>query len=64
VLAATYRHPGRKADAVSAVAKFNRLRVSRGNVPITIPTMPWLDFIRRVDVERVRQGLRAERSGW
>jgi adenylate cyclase len=58
VLAATYGHLGRKADAVSAVARFNRLRVSRGNVPITIPTMPWLDFIRRVDVERVRQGLR------
>ena len=35
-LAATYGHLGRHEDAVSAVARFNHLRVERGDVPITI----------------------------
>jgi hypothetical protein len=57
-LAATYGHLGRKADATSAVARFNALRVGRGGSPLTIRTMPFLGFFRPADVERLRQGLR------
>ena len=57
-LAAAYGHLGRKQDAVSAVARYNDLRVRRGGVPITIGTAPRCGFIRSADVERFRDGLR------
>ena len=57
-LAAAYGHLGRKQDAVSAVARYNDLRVGRGGVPITIDTAPRVGFIRSADVERFRNGLR------
>ena len=43
---------------MSAVARYNDLRVGRGGVPITIDTAPRCGFIRSADVERFRNGLR------
>jgi TolB-like protein/class 3 adenylate cyclase len=57
-LAATYGHLGRSADALSAVARFNALRVGRGGSPVTVKTMPFLGFFRPADVERLWQGWR------
>jgi TolB-like protein/class 3 adenylate cyclase len=56
-LAATYGYLGRKEDAMSAVARFNRIRVERGGVPMTIQDAPWLGYVD-TDYARLRDGLR------
>ena len=57
-LAAAYGHLGRKQDASAAIARYNDLRVGRGDVPITIAIMPWLGFRTTADLQRLRTGLR------
>jgi adenylate cyclase len=56
-LAATYGHLGRKDDAVAILARFNRLRVQRGDGPLTIDDAPWLGFVGP-DFDRLVRGFR------
>ena len=57
-LAAAYGYLDRKSDAQAAIARFNELRVGRGDAPVTIRTMPGFGFRRDADVNRVAIGLR------
>jgi hypothetical protein len=62
-LGATSGLLGRKDDARSAIAQYDKLRVARGAVPFTIGTAPelsfWkLGFWRDADIQRVVKGFR------
>ena len=43
---------------MSAIARYDDLRVRRGGVPLTIGTAPSCGFTIRADVQRLRDGLR------
>jgi adenylate cyclase len=58
LLAATYGHLGRRQDAKAAIARFNDLRVGRGDVAVTIANSPPLDLSKQQDSARLFQGLR------
>jgi adenylate cyclase len=57
-LAAAYGQLGRKEDALSAIARFNELSVARGDIPLTIATVPSGYFARTTNVRQLSQGLR------
>jgi TolB-like protein/class 3 adenylate cyclase/Tfp pilus assembly protein PilF len=57
-LAATYGHLGRKVEAQVAVTRYNELRVSRGDIPLTIATAPSLSFTRYMSEPLLKKGLR------
>jgi adenylate cyclase len=57
-LAAAYGQLGRKEDAQSAVARFNKLSVERGGIPLTIATAPHAWFGITTNVRQLWQGLR------
>jgi tetratricopeptide (TPR) repeat protein len=58
LLAAADGHLGRRQEAEAAIARFNDLRVGRGDVAVTISTSLPLDFSREQDSARLFQGLR------
>jgi len=58
LLAAAYGHLGRRHDAEAAIARFNGIRVGRGDISVTISTSPPLDLSKREDSTRLFQGLR------
>jgi len=58
LLAAAYGHLGRQHDAEAAIARFNDIRVGRGDISATISTCPPLDLSKQEDSARLFQGLR------
>jgi tetratricopeptide (TPR) repeat protein len=58
LLAATYGHLGRKAEAMAAVARFNELRIHRGFIPTAIDTAPSMSMRLDSDIKRFHDGLR------
>jgi TolB-like protein/class 3 adenylate cyclase/Tfp pilus assembly protein PilF len=57
-LGATYGYLGRKREAQSAIARFDDIWVERGDVPLTIDSMPRLGFLTRAHLKRLRTGFR------
>jgi adenylate cyclase len=57
-LAAAYGYLDRKQDAERVVARYNELRAKRGDVPLTIETMPQIFFGRYVTDTVLMKGLR------
>ena len=57
-LAAAYGQLGRKEEARSAIARFNELRVARGDTPLTIASAPHGWFGITTNVQQLWQGLR------
>lgn len=64
LLAAIYGHLGRTDDASAAIARYNELRVARGDVALTISSQsrcsacPPLDLSKQADSGRLYEGLR------
>ncbi len=57
-LAAAYGHLGRREDAMSAIARYNDLRVGRGGIPLSIASAPGCCFSIRADLRELQTGLR------
>ncbi|WP_050577469.1 winged helix-turn-helix domain-containing tetratricopeptide repeat protein [Sinorhizobium arboris] len=57
LLAAAYAHLGRLEDAAAALSRFNDSRLRRGDVAITIASMPSFDYSTFADRERLKEGL-------
>src|SRR5262249_21596316 len=58
LLAATYGHLGRKAEGEAAVARYNGIRVARGQTPLTLDDIPSLLLRTFSDRNRLKKGLR------
>jgi TolB-like protein/class 3 adenylate cyclase len=57
-LAATDGLLGRNADAMSAVARYNEIRIRRGDIPLTLSTVPSMSFTRYTSNPLLKKGLR------
>jgi len=57
-LAATYGYLGREPEAMAAVARYNEIRIGRGDLPLTVAGAPSLTFSTYLPNTLVKKGLR------